>query len=80
MSSWSFDQPTPSAASIVIFIMENVIYPTIDYLEMENSPYIGILGVNGIITEDGNISILGYQPFMQDSDCSVVLSVIDENL
>lgn len=62
------------------FIMENVIYPTIDYLEMENTPYIGILGVNGIIAEDGNISILGYQPFMQDSDCSSVLSVMDEDL
>ena len=59
------------------YLMENVIYPTVDYFEMEGSPYVGILGVNGVITEDGKVSVLGYQPFMQDSDCSAVLSLLD---
>lgn len=62
------------------YLMEGVVYPTIDYLEMEGAPYVGILGVNGVITEDGKISILGYQPFMQDVDCSAVLSAIEGDI
>ena len=62
------------------FLMNEVIYPTLDYLEKHNSTYMGILGVNGIITEDGNIKILGYQPFMQDVDCTGILELIDINI
>ena len=62
------------------FIMDNVIYPTIEYLESENVPYLGIIGVNGIISNDGVISILGWLPFLQDCDAASVLEIIDENL
>ncbi len=62
------------------FIMDNVIYPTIEYLESENAPYLGIIGVNGIISNDGVISILGWLPFLQDCDAASVLEIIDENL
>ncbi len=62
------------------FLMDNVIYPTLDYLEIEGNPYLGILGVNGILTEDGNIQILGWQSFMQDCDAPAILEVLDEDL
>lgn len=62
------------------FLMDNVIYPTLDYLEIEGNPYLGILGVNGILTQDGRISILGYQSFMQDCDTMPVLNTIGSNL
>ena len=37
------------------FLMNSVIYPTLDYLEKNISAYVGILGVNGILCEDGSI-------------------------
>lgn len=62
------------------FLMDNVIYPTLDYLEIEGNPYTGILGVNGIITENGVLQILGYDSFMQDADCTAVLECLDTDL
>ena len=62
------------------FLMDNVIYPLLDYLEIEGNPYLGILGVNGILTEDGRISVLGWQSFMQDCDVAPVLDILDEDL
>lgn len=62
------------------FLMDNVIYPTLDYLEIEGSPYTGIFGVNGIITENGLLQILGYDFFMQDCDCASVLECLDTDL
>ncbi len=62
------------------FLMDNVIYPTLDYLEIERNPYLGILGVNGILTEEGSIQILGWQSFMQDCDAPALLEILDEDL
>lgn len=62
------------------FLMDNVIYPTLDYLEIEGNPYTGIFGVHGIITENGVLQILGYNAFMQDADCAAVLECIDADL
>ncbi len=62
------------------YLMDNVIYPTLDYLEIEGNPYTGILGVNGIITENGVLQIIGYDFFMQDCDCSAVLECLDADL
>ncbi len=62
------------------YLMDNVIYPTLDYLEIEGNPYLGILGVNGVLTNDGKIFVLGWQSFMQDCDAPSVLEVLDEDL
>ena len=62
------------------FIMDNIIYPTLEYLEMEENPYLGVLGVNGILTEDGNIIVLGWQSFMQDCDAVSILENLNEDL
>lgn len=62
------------------FLMDNVIYPTLDYLEIEGNPYLGILGINGILTPDGKIKVLGWHSFMQDCDATALLENIDEDL
>jgi len=62
------------------YLMDNVIYPTLDYLEIEGHPYLGILGVNGVLTNEGKIFVLGWQSFMQDCDAPSVLEVLDEDL
>lgn len=62
------------------YLMDNVIYPTLDYCEIEGNPYLGILGINGVLTDDGRIFVLGWQSFMQDCDAQAVLDILDEDL
>lgn len=62
------------------YLMNNVIYPTLDYLENNNSAYLGILGVDGILCDDGNIKILGYLPFMSNADCANILKLLDTDI
>ena len=62
------------------FIMDNVVYPILEYLEQGQNPYLGILSVQGCLTEDGVVQILGFEPFMSDVDCSAILENIDSNL
>ena len=62
------------------FLMNGVIYPTLDYLEKSGNAYTGILGVYGIITEDNKLQILGYSSFMQEADCAGILELIDTDL
>ena len=64
----------------VYYLMDNVIYPALDYFEIEGNPYLGILGVNGILTEEGRIFVLGWHSFMQDCDAAAVLEDLDEDL
>ena len=62
------------------YIMNNVIYPALAHLEAEGNPYVGILGVNGILTETGEIKILGFQSFMQDCDCAGIFNLVDGDI
>ena len=62
------------------YIMDKVIYPTLEYLEALGNPYLGIIGVNGILTDEGKVQILGWQTFMQDSDADGILGGIDDDL
>ena len=62
------------------FIMDNIIYPQLEAFERNGSPYLGILGVNGILTEEGNIQVLGFESFLHDVDCSAILEILDADL
>ena len=62
------------------FIMDNVIYPVIEQMCASGNPYLGILGVNGVISSDGKISVLGLEAFLQDSNSDAVLNNIDEDI
>ncbi|MCQ2738677.1 MAG: hypothetical protein MJ237_00455 [bacterium] len=62
------------------YIMNKVIYPTLQYLESENNPYTGIIGIDGVLTSDEHIKILGYTHFMQDYDCAGLLANLDLDL
>ncbi len=62
------------------FLMDNVIYPLLEYLEADGSPYTGIIGVDGILTEDGKIQVIGLQHFTQDCDTNGILEILDTDL
>ena len=62
------------------FLMENVVYPILEFLEREYDTYTGILGVNGILTDDNELYVLGFNSFMQDADATSVLELLNEDL
>ena len=62
------------------FLMDNVIYPILENFEQNATPYVGILGVNALLTDDNNIQVLGLQTFFQDCDCDAILETIDVDL
>lgn len=62
------------------FLMNEVVYPILEMYERENEAYLGILGISGIISDDGQIQVLGLQPFLQDCDSTSVLEILEEDL
>lgn len=62
------------------YIMDNVVYPLIEYFENNNKPYMGILSVNGILSDEGSIQILGFESFFNDADASALLDIINADL
>lgn len=62
------------------FLMENVVYPFLEYLEASGNTYLGVLGVNGILTEEGTIQVLGFEPSIQDCDAPALLEILDADM
>lgn len=62
------------------FLMDNVVYPILEYLEQGGNSYTGILAVQGVLTEEGIIQVLGFEPFMQDADARAILELIDSDI
>ena len=60
-------------------MMDKVIFPILETLQNRQHPYIGILGVEGILKDD-NITIVGLTPFLKDHDAQAVINSIDINL
>ena len=61
-------------------ILKDVVSPIITNFARRETPYLGILGVEGVMTPDGGISILELKSFLSDHDCQAVLNLVDENL
>ena len=61
-------------------LMDNVIYPTLEYLEKSGNPYLGIIGINGIISDENKIFILGWQTYMNDCDAPAITENLDEDI
>jgi len=62
------------------FIMGNVVYPVIEALAEKETPYLGILGIDGVLTPDNQIAVLEFNPFFKDHDCQGLLELINHDL
>ena len=62
------------------YIMNEVVYPVINYLSDNDKPYMGILGFEGVLTPEGDIAITEASPFLKDHNAQALLSLIDNNL
>ena len=65
---------------IIDHIMQNVVRNILNALERQQIPYLGILGIDCVLKNDGKYSVLEFKPFFQDHDCACILDLIEQNL
>lgn len=66
--------------SVEASVFKNVVERTLQALQQKETPYLGILGVDCVLKDDGNFVVLDFKPFLSDHDAQAVLSLVDENL
>jgi len=59
---------------------ENMLLRRVFEILEAQTNYLGILGIECVLKEDGTVVVIGFTPFLQDLDCQVVLNLIDESL
>ena len=62
------------------YIMNEIVYPIINHLSEEGTPYMGILGIEGVLTPEGDIAITEATPFLKNHNAQTILSLIENNL
>lgn len=67
------------SSETVGMIMQNV-QNMLSSLERNNTPYMGILGVECVQTDNGRFVTTGFTPFLKEHDAQAVLNFVDENL
>lgn len=61
-------------------LFKNVIQNALTSLERKGTPYLGILGVDAVLTNPDTYTVLEFKPFLQDFDAQAVLNSVDEDL
>ncbi|MFI3299807.1 MAG: hypothetical protein R3Y28_00150 [Candidatus Gastranaerophilales bacterium] len=62
------------------YLMKNMVSNVLNSLEYRQTPYLGILGVDCVLKDDGKLTALEFRPFLSDNDCQCVLNLIEEDL
>lgn len=61
-------------------ILQQIIYPTLNTLARQQTPYIGILGVDLVINDVEQLSVLEFNSFLKSPDCQGILALLNENI
>ena len=61
-------------------VLQQIIYPTLDSMERNQTPYVGILGVDCVLTSDEQLFALEFNSFLQAPEGQGVLELLEENL
>ena len=61
-------------------ILQQIIYPTINTLVRQQTPYIGILGVDLIMTAEEQLFAIEFNSFLREPDSQGILALLNENL
>lgn len=61
-------------------IMQHVIYPALNSLSRQNSPYVGILGVDLILAENDRFYTVEFNSTLNSPEAQGVLGLLNENL
>lgn len=61
-------------------IMAQIVYPTLNSLAHHHTPYVGVLGIDLILTEEGQLFAIEFNPFLKTPDQQGILALLNENL
>ena len=61
-------------------VMQNVVERVLASLQRKETPFLGVLGIDCVLTTDGSFVTLDFKPFLSDHDAEAVLNLVDENL
>ncbi len=61
-------------------VFKEVILNALNSLKKRGMPYLGIIGVDVVLSDPDNYTCLEFKPFLQDFDAQAVLNSVDENL
>lgn len=61
-------------------ILQQMIYPTLNTLARNQTPYVGILGIDCIINSQDQVFAIEFNSFLQEPDCQAILALLDEDL
>lgn len=64
----------------IAYLVSEIAYPLVDYLEQQGTPYLGIIGIDGILTNEDTISIIECNTFLRNHDAQCILSLIDHDI
>ncbi|MCM1264631.1 MAG: hypothetical protein NC200_00390 [Candidatus Gastranaerophilales bacterium] len=62
------------------YIMNEIVYPIINYLAEGLKPFMGIIGFEGVLTPEGDIAITECNPFLKDHDAQGVLALLENDI
>lgn len=72
--------PDYKVSETVYSRVENVVRNTLVALDKKGEPYVGILGVECIMTGEDKFYISEFKPFLQDFDASCILSLLEDDI
>jgi len=61
-------------------IMSQIVYPTLNELSKQQIPYVGILGIDLILTDDEKIYATDFNSYLKSPDQQSILPLLDENV
>lgn len=62
------------------YMMNEIVYPVINYLAEGLKPYMGIIGFEGTLTPEGDIAVTECCPFLKDHDAQGVLALLENDI
>lgn len=61
-------------------ILQQIIYPTLNTLARQHTPYVGILGVDLVMTDNEKLFAIEFNSFLQAPDSQCILALLNENI
>lgn len=61
-------------------ILQQIIYPTLNTLARQQTPYVGILGIDLIMNDAEQLYAIEFNSFLQAPDCQGILALLNENI
>lgn len=62
------------------YIIQNIVERVLDSLQKKETPYLGILGIDCVLTNDNKVVTLDFKPFLSDHDAEAILNLVTDNL